>query len=311
MSAIDVYRALNKVARSQARPFGEILSLYALERVLGRLVKTPFATHFVLKGGMLLAAYDMRRPTRDIDAEALEFTLDEAHLRTVIEAVAAVPADDGLVLDVHSTSFTTIRDQDEYSGLRASLRTSLHKAQIPVRLDVSTGDPIVPAPQRVVLPGLLGDDLEIVGYPPELVVAEKSVTILQRGKSNTRWRDFVDLRNFARRHTFDAERLLEAIHSVATARQESLVALEHVIQGFPEAAQDHWRVWRAKLRVEAESHPVFADQLADVLAFVGPLFDGEITAGFWDPISFTWDQPVRAGLWRSTEDPADVAFRSR
>lgn len=74
MSAIDVYRALNKVARSQARPFGEILSLYALERVLGRLVETPFATHFVLKGGMLLAAYDMRRPTRDIDAEALEFT---------------------------------------------------------------------------------------------------------------------------------------------------------------------------------------------------------------------------------------------
>jgi hypothetical protein len=288
VSDVEIYRALNRLARSRHRPFDEILNLYTMERILGRLVKTPFAARFVLKGGMLLAAYGMRRPTRDIDTEAVDFALDEAHIRTVLEAVAEVAAEDGLAIDATSISFAVIRDQHHYSGLRASLTARIHTARVPVRLDVSTGDPIVPDPQIVVLPGLLGADVEIAGYPPELVVAEKAVTILQRGTTSTRWRDFMDLRNFARTSTFDAGRLIESIESVAASRQVSLRPLEEAVVGYADAAQTLWSAWRRKVGVENESRPDFADQIDDVLAFVGPLFSGQVRSGTWDPDSSAW-----------------------
>jgi hypothetical protein len=291
MTAVETYRALNRLARNRRRPFEEILTLYALERILGRLVQTRFKDDFVLKGGVLMAAYDLRRPTRDIDVAAVDLTLDQEHLTSMIEAVAAVPADDGLTLDATSLTFTTIRDEHEYSGLRISLVVGLYTAKLPVRLDVSTGDPIVPEPQTVVLPGLLGDDVEIAGYPLELVVAEKSVTILQRGTTSTRWRDFMDLGNFARTSSFDAARLLESIEKVAAHRQVDLRPLEDVVAGYPEIAQRPWTLWRRKTRIDDGVHEAFADQLGDVLGFVGPLFAGQITGGTWDPNAREWITP--------------------
>jgi len=41
-----------------------------LECFLDRLGHSAFADHFILKGGVLLAALDARRPTRDIDLSA-------------------------------------------------------------------------------------------------------------------------------------------------------------------------------------------------------------------------------------------------
>jgi hypothetical protein len=33
-----------------------------------------------------------------------------------------------------------------------------------------------------------------MGHPPETIIAERAVTILQRGATSTRWRDFAGLR---------------------------------------------------------------------------------------------------------------------
>jgi len=52
--------------------------------------------------------------------------------------------------------------------------------------------------QRIQLPCLLGGHISIAGHPMETIIAEKSVTILQRGTTSTRWRDFVDIRHLAR-----------------------------------------------------------------------------------------------------------------
>lgn len=63
----QVLNQLNQLAREQRRPAAEIYTLYALERVLDRLGHTRCRDDFVLKGGVLLAAYRLRRPTSDID----------------------------------------------------------------------------------------------------------------------------------------------------------------------------------------------------------------------------------------------------
>jgi hypothetical protein len=64
------YLNLQREARRTSRPTDELIQLYALECFLDRLTRSEFAENFVLKGGVLLAALDARRPTRDIDFAA-------------------------------------------------------------------------------------------------------------------------------------------------------------------------------------------------------------------------------------------------
>jgi hypothetical protein len=61
-------RLLNQ-ARSQGRPFQELLQYFAMERFLYRLAKSPYADRFILKGALLLTAWraPAARPTMDID----------------------------------------------------------------------------------------------------------------------------------------------------------------------------------------------------------------------------------------------------
>ncbi len=64
------YLDLRKLARENHRPVDELLQLYVLEAFLARLASSRFTERLVLKGGVLLAAFDERRPTRDIDLQA-------------------------------------------------------------------------------------------------------------------------------------------------------------------------------------------------------------------------------------------------
>jgi len=70
------YLALQRKARLTGRPTDELIQLYALEGFLDRLTKSQYTENFVLKGGVLLAALDARRPTRDIDFAARRLAND-------------------------------------------------------------------------------------------------------------------------------------------------------------------------------------------------------------------------------------------
>jgi hypothetical protein len=69
-AAGQAYLDLQNGARLEARGTQELMTLYVVERWLARLGASPYADQFVIKGGMLLAAYDARRPTADLDALA-------------------------------------------------------------------------------------------------------------------------------------------------------------------------------------------------------------------------------------------------
>jgi hypothetical protein len=86
-----------------------------------------------------------------------------------------------------------IRDDDVYPGVRASLEARLATARLKFSVDFNVGDPVIPAPIRTGVPVLLGGEpIEVLAYPKVMVVAEKLVTALQRGRASTRWRDFAD-----------------------------------------------------------------------------------------------------------------------
>lgn len=290
MTPEQTFSALQRIAREHGRAVQETLTLYVLERFLARLVESSFADSFVLKGGVLLAGYGLRRPTRDVDMQAIDFVLDEKHCRQVVAAVAAVVADDGVVFEAIPTRVEQIRDEEAYSGLRVHVSARLHKSPMALKLDISTGDPISPIAQRVMMPRVLGGEFAVMGHPLETIVAEKAVTILQRGATSTRWRDYMDLRSLAHSRAFSEATLRTAIEQVAQHRSVELSAPSASLAGHDDLAQQKWAAWRKKTDVEDITLAALNDQLADVCAFLDPVFVGiAAPSREWSPITRSWN----------------------
>ena len=176
----QAYLDLRAKARGDSRPVDELLQLYVLESFLARLAGSRFADQLVLKGGVLLAAFGERRPTRDIDLQAQALDNDAENVRAVICEVAARRLDDGVVFDVDGATAAVIRDEDAYSGVRVTMKAELATARTHFHVDVNVGDPITPAPQEQHLPRLLGGEVVVQGYPLVMVYAEKIVTAVAR-----------------------------------------------------------------------------------------------------------------------------------
>lgn len=195
-----IYGDLQRLARADHRPMQELVQLYVLEAFLARLSGSRWRDDLVLKGGVLLAVFGTRRPTRDIDLQAKALDNAEDAVRSRIVEIAGLTLDDGVVFDFQSAQAVAIREGDVYPGVRVSIGASLATARLRFHVDVNVGDPIVPPPTIVQVPRLLGGDLAVRGFPLEMVHAEKIVTAISRGAANTRWRDFVDVVALAAKH---------------------------------------------------------------------------------------------------------------
>lgn len=90
-------RLLNQ-ARAQGRPFQELLQYYAMERFLYRLSRSRQGEHFVLKGVLLLTAWQapITRSTMDIDL--LGQTSNElTHIRSLARELCEIESEaDGI-----------------------------------------------------------------------------------------------------------------------------------------------------------------------------------------------------------------------
>jgi len=84
------YLELQGKGKQTGRPTDELIQLYALEGFLDRLARSAYADLFVLKGGVLLAALDARRPTRDIDLAGLAIENSAAYVLGLVREIAAM-----------------------------------------------------------------------------------------------------------------------------------------------------------------------------------------------------------------------------
>lgn len=287
----DAYLDLQNKARRTGRPTQELLLLYVLEGFLARLAVSDVRESFVLKGGVLLAAFDSRRPTKDVDLAALDVANDSA---TVLELVRTVlvarpSVEDGIEFFAETARAEIIREEDNYSGVRVHVEARLAKAKLPFHVDVNVGDPIWPAPTIVSVPRLRGGEpIELRGYPMHMVHAEKIVTAVQRGTANTRWRDFGDIWSLSRRHPIGADDLTQAIGEVARHRNAVIRPLAEVLDGYTELGDLRWVQWRR--RSNSDHLPEdFATVLQVVVAFADPVLTGTVNGRAWDPEIGAWE----------------------
>lgn len=132
---------------------------------------------------------------------------------------------------------STSRVDAAYSGVRVTVRGMLASARQEFHVDVSFGDPIVPLPQPVILHRVLGGEIMVTGYPLPMVFAEKLLTAVQRGTTNTRWRDYADIYLLCSAHVVSGPALHESLARVSEVRGVQRRSLSSVTTGYPPLAQ--------------------------------------------------------------------------
>jgi Domain of unknown function (DUF1814). len=124
-----------------------------------------------------------------------------------------------------------------------------------------------------------------------MVIAEKTVTAIERGEANTRWRDFADVLTISDVHEISARELVVALQTVAGYRGATLRPLLPSLAAMPETAQPKWASWR---RRQAHAHTLpgqFADALSIVAEFTDPVLSSALPEGaHWNPGSRTWER---------------------
>lgn len=282
------YLALQARARSEGRPTDELLVLYVLERFLYRLSISEHRDRLVLKGGMLLAAFDDRRPTGDVDLLARSIANGVETISDVVRQVLAVPVDDGVTFEAEALRAEVIRDSELYSGVRIVVPAGIDRARHPLRIDINVGDPITPGSVEVDFPALLDEPFALLGYPLATVFAEKIVTMIDRGDTTTRDRDFADVYVLSGRHRIDATELAAAIASTGAHRGSDLRPIREILVVLGTLRQSDWSRFVARSGLADAVPASFADVIDAVADFADPILTGEVVDGGWDPPARRW-----------------------
>lgn len=193
-NAMQLKARINTRAKEAGIPAQSLMQCYLFERLLERLSKSKWRDNVVIKGGMLISSLVgvASRTTMDLDTTITGFTLTRESAEKVFREVAVIDADDDWAFEFDRTE--DIRETDDYPGIRVYLKAAYPPMVVPLKIDVTTGDSITPGPVAYDYPLLFdGGSIRLMSYPLETVLAEKFETVVTRGVTNTRPRDFYDI----------------------------------------------------------------------------------------------------------------------
>ncbi|MBU4540965.1 MAG: nucleotidyl transferase AbiEii/AbiGii toxin family protein [Firmicutes bacterium] len=212
-----------------------ILQNYMLERLLERISMSPYQSHFILKGGFLIASIVGldTRATMDMDVTLRGFPANVESITKMFEEICQIPLSDAITFTLRHVE--SIRESADYSGLRIALEANYPPMKVPLKIDLTTGDKITPREIVYEYKLLLEPRcIKILAYNLETILAEKLETIITRGDQNTRPRDYYDV--FIIRQlqwqNVNADGIYDAL--VATAQNRNTLAL---MEQYPENLQ--------------------------------------------------------------------------
>lgn len=263
-------------AKKTDTSFQEVLVRFGTERLLYRLSKSSYQERFLLKGAVLFTAWTgaPHRATRDADLLA-KTKLTVAQAAEMFREIVSIQPDqpDGLSFDPDSIVSEEIREDSRYGGARIKLRATLEGAQIPLQVDLASGEAVVPPPVTIVLPSLLGfPPARLLSYPPEVSIAEKFEAIVSLGMANSRMKDFYDIWYLQKKGLFDTHRLKMAVNATFARRTTALP--ETLPDGLTDAfAQDRerekmWQAFVARSAVKVTPAPTLLSTVTAIRPFL-------------------------------------------
>lgn len=298
LSASVLQRLYNR-ARERGDDYNQLLSRYAIERLLYRLSISPYVGGFILKGAQLYAlwGHDEYRPTRDLDL----LGTGDPHVSAMEEmfrhiANQPIPIDDGITFEATSVRGEDIREEARYAGIRIILTYHIGRARGSVQVDIGFGDVVTPAPIAVEFPTLLAFPSPCLqAYPPETVIAEKFEAMVSLGQTNSRMKDFYDLYQLARTFPFDGHQLGQALQATFMRRQSPLPATLPLAltDDFSHSATKsiQWTAFIRKSRL-TDHAPSLAEVVELLQAFLMPVVTAvrnqQDFAATWNHESVSW-----------------------
>ena len=145
-NAMQLKARINARAKNVGISAQSMMQNYIFERFLERLSKSKWRSNVVIKGGMLISSLVgvASRTTMDLDTTITGFTLTHESAEKVFREVAAVSVDDDWSFEFDRTE--DIREADDYPGIRIHLKAIYPPMSVPLMIDVTTGDSIIPGP---------------------------------------------------------------------------------------------------------------------------------------------------------------------
>lgn len=250
----------------------EVLQIYFFERFLERLSKSPYKNNFVIKGGFLISSLIgiENRTTMDMDTTIKGIVLKEEKIKDIVEEIININVEDGIRFEIKDISY--IREEDEYENFRISLIANVGKTKNLMKLDLTTGDAITPREIEYTYPCIFSkENIKIMAYPLETILAEKYETIIRRNITTTRMRDFYDLYTLykLKKDEIDYKILKEAIERTSYKRgsQEEMQDYEEIIEDIKEDSylRSLWEVYLSENKYIGD---LSFDKVVDVVRIV-------------------------------------------
>ena len=250
----DLIRNLSKEVSIEAHV---LIRKYMMERFLERVSSSKYNGSFILKGGMLVAAFVgvEARATMDIDTTIKGIPVTMVDMERTITEISNIDLEDNVKFRIKKVS--EIMDEAEYSGIRFSMDALLDGAVIPLKIDISTGDVITPREIAYSYKLMFEDrTIPIMTYHIETVLAEKLETVISRSITNTRMRDFYDIHILLKSQNIDADILALALERTAKKRGnfnllENAESVLKVVKS-DEDMKRLWNIYQKKFKYAGE-----------------------------------------------------------
>jgi hypothetical protein len=140
---------------------------------------------------------------------------------------------------------------------------------IPIKIEISHGHVVSPAPVKMVYPTVLSgsEAPEILCYTPETMLAEKFEAICSLGRSNSRFKDFYDVRELSRRLSFEGATAADAFKATFGKRETPIPQTppETFLPSFYEEGEKGWRSFLSRLAPQESQS--FKEMVAEIEPF--------------------------------------------
>ena len=206
----------------------EVLQMYFFERFLARLEKSKYRVNFIIKGGFLISSIIgiQNRTTMDIDTTIKGLPVKEEIIKEIILEILNIEVNDGIEFVLGKIE--NIREISEYENYRLHLTANFEKIKNPLKIDITTGDVIIPSEIEYSYETIFKEKLNILVYSLETLIAEKYETIIKRNITTTRLRDFYDIYMIfkLKNDKIDVNNLKQSIWETAKNRNSTEEILE-------------------------------------------------------------------------------------
>ncbi|TRW69831.1 nucleotidyl transferase AbiEii/AbiGii toxin family protein [Lactococcus lactis] len=233
----------------------QLYRLYAVEQLAKKIASIEqLRDKFILKGGYLLTTILQlaNRATADLDGTIANMRLDKEGLKQ-FEQLISKPESNG------KTYFEWLRQEETredflYNGFKIHLNYCIGKMKIPIKIDLTTGEDILPAQKQQIQLLFEDEKIDFKSYPIEQIMADKVITTLSYGQvdnTNSRSKDLYDI--YVLKNVFPKFSLVDvvvAMNKTKLQRNLEIPAKEYgeIISRLSHSTEQesHWRKFQSQ-----------------------------------------------------------------